>query len=189
MQQNCNRINSVGPFDYLAHPLLTVLLVGLVTAVIFVVASPSGCNALAVLALKFRFGAFAVSILTHHLEFVTAVPAIVSKVTEPLFRHASVVSTLKVHVGIAFRAALWTLVGTVTAIIFTVAEQPFRNASIICVSRTTLPSSRTIPLSAHVRWFVAVITAVIVRVAHPQFGDALAVFTAKFCTRIASTIV
>jgi hypothetical protein len=101
---------------------LAVLLVGLIAAIIFVVASPSGCNALAVPAFKFGLGTFAVLILTHHLEFVAAVSTVVGKVAQPLFRHASVVGTLKVHVGIAFRAALRTLVGTIATVIFTVAE-------------------------------------------------------------------
>jgi len=112
----------ISPSAHLAHPLLAVLLVGLIAAIVFVVASPSGRNALAVSAFKFGLGTFAIPIFTHHLELVAAVPAVVRKVAQPLLRHASVVGTLEVHVGIAFRAALRTLVGTIATVIFTVAE-------------------------------------------------------------------
>jgi len=112
----------ISPSAHLAHPLLAVLLVGLIAAIVFVVASPSGCNALAISAFKFGLGTFAIPIFTHHLELVAAVPAVVREVAQPLLRHASVVGTLEVHVGIAFRAALRTLVGTIATVIFTVAE-------------------------------------------------------------------
>jgi len=57
------------------------------------------------------------------------------------------------------------------------------------VSRASLPSGRAVSLSTHVRRFVAVIAAIVVGVAHPQFGNAFAVFTAKFRAGVASAII
>jgi len=125
-----DRANDVAPTDvarslvrsHLAYPSLAVLLVGLVAAVVLVVASPPGRDALAVPAFEFRLGTFAVLIFAQDLELVAAVSTVVGKVAEPLLRHASVVGALKVHVGVAFRATVRTLVGTVATVVFTVAE-------------------------------------------------------------------
>lgn len=146
---------------------MTFLLIAIVAAVVFGVASPSGRDALAVSTFKLRFGALAVPILAHHVRLVAAVSAIVCEIAEPLFRHAPIIGALEVHFGIALWTVLRTLVGTIAAVILAVAEQPLWNASVVCMSRATLPSSRAILLTAQVRWFVAIISAVIVRITHP----------------------
>jgi len=84
-----------------------------------------------------------------------------------LFRHAPVIGAPKVHIGVALRTVLRTLVGTIAAVILAVAEQPLRNASVIRVSWTSLPPGRAVPLSTHVRRLVTIVAAIVVRVAHP----------------------
>lgn len=80
-------------------------------------------------------------------------------------------------------------VGTVATIVFTVAEQPLGDTSVIRVSWTTLPSGGAVLLSAHVRRLVAVVTAIIVGIAHPQYRNALAVLTTELSVLIARTII
>lgn len=174
---------------YLAHPSMALFLVAVVAAIVLAVASPSGRDALAIFALEFRLGAFAVFVLAHRVRLVAAVPAVVSEVAEPLFRHASVIGTLEIHFDVTLRTVLRALVRAVTAVVLSVAEQPLRYASIVCVSRTPLPSSCTILLPAHVRRLVAVISAVVVRIAHPKLGDAFAVLTTELGTRVTGTII
>lgn len=183
--------NQIVKFEktYLTHPPMTRLLVAVVAAVVLIVASPSGCDALAILTFELALGAFAILVFAHYLGLVTAVPAIVGEVTEPLFRHASIISALEVHFGIALGTVLRALVGTVTAVILAVAEQPLRNATIVRVSGTPLPSGGAIPLPTHVRRLVAVVPAVVVGIAHPQLGNTLAVFAAEFGARIAGTVI
>lgn len=151
----------------LAHPSMTFLLVTIVTAIVFAIASPSGRYALAVFTFEFRFGALAILVLAHHFRLVAAVSAIIREIAEPLLRHTPIIGAFKVHIGVALWTVFRTLVGTVATVILAVAEQPFWNAPVICVSRTTLPSGRAILLTTHVRWLVAIIPAVIVRIAHP----------------------
>lgn len=146
---------------------MTFFLVAIVAAVVFGVASPSGRDALAVSTFELGFGALAVLVLAHHVRLVAAIPAIICEIAEPLFRHASIIGALEVHIGIALWTVLRTLVGTVAAVILAVTEQPFWNASVVCMTRTTLPSGRAILLTAHVRWFVAIVSAIIIRITHP----------------------
>lgn len=174
---------------YLAHPSMAFLLIAVVAAIVLAVASPSGCDALAIFTLELRLGALAVLILAHHVRLVAAIPAIVGEITEPLLRHASVIGTLEVHVEITFRTILRTFVRAVAAVVLSVAEQPLRYASIVRVSRTPLPSGCTILLPAHVRRLVAVISAVVVRIAHPKLGNAFAILTTELSARIAGTII
>lgn len=101
---------------------MTLLLVAIVTTVVFVVASPSGCDALAISAFEFRLGTLAVLILAHRVCLITTIPAIVSEVAQPLFRYAPVIGALEVHFGVALRTVLRTLVRTVATIVFAVAE-------------------------------------------------------------------
>lgn len=146
---------------------MTLYLVAIVAAVVLVVASPPGRDALAVSALELGLGALAIFVLAHRVRLVASVPAVVREVAEPLLRHASIIGAFKVYIGIALRTALWTLVGTVAAIVLAVAEQPFGDASVVRVTWATLPSGRAILLTAHVSRFVAVVPAVVVGIAHP----------------------
>lgn len=168
---------------------MTLLLVAIVATVVFVVASPSRRDALAVSTLELGLGALAVLVLAHRVRLVAAVSAIVREIAEPLFRHATIVGALEVHLGIALWTALRTLVGTVAAVVLAIAEQPLWNTSVVCMTRATLPSGRAIPLTAHVSRFVAIVPAVIVRIAHPQLGNALAVLATELGTRIAGSVV
>lgn len=146
---------------------MTFLFVTIITAIVFAIASPSGRYAFAVSTFKFGFGALAILVFAYYFRLVAAVSAIIREIAEPLFRHTPIIGAFEVHIGVAFWTAFRTLVGTIATVIFAVAEQPFWNASVICMSRTTLPSGRAILLTAHVRRFVAIIPAVIVRIAHP----------------------
>lgn len=168
---------------------MALLLVAIVAAVIFAVASPPRCDALTVFALEFGLGAFAILVLAHRVRLVTTIPAIVGEVAQPLFRHAPIVGALKVHVGVALRTVLRPLVGTVAAIVLAVTEQPLWYASVVCVSWTPLPPGRAVLLPTHVCWLIAIVAAVIVRIAHPQLGNALTVLATELGARIAGTVV
>lgn len=146
---------------------MTLLFVAVVAAVVLAVASPSGRDAFAILALEFGLGTLTVLVLAHRVRLIATIPAIVSEVAQPLLRHTSIIGAPKVHLGIALRTVLRTLVGTIATIILAVAEQPLRNASVVGVSWASLPSSRAVLLPTHVRRLVAIVAAVVVGVAHP----------------------
>lgn len=67
----------------------------------------------------------------------------------------------------ALRAVLRQFVGAVPAIVFAVAEQPLRNASVVGASRTPLPAVGAVTLPTLVGRFVRVVAAIVVKVAHP----------------------
>lgn len=180
---------SADSFTYLAHPLVTLFFVAVVAAVVLAVASPPGRDAFTVSTFELGLGALTVLILAHRVRLVATVPAIVGEVAQPLLRHASIIGTLKVHLGVALRTVLRTLVGPVATVVLAVAEQPLRDAPVVRVSRTPLPSSRAVLLPTHIRRLVTVVAAIVVGVAHPQLGNALAVLTAELGAWIAGTVV
>ena len=101
---------------------MTLLFVAIVTTIVFVVASPSGRDALAIFAFELGLGTLAILIFAQRVCLIATIPAIVSKVALPLFRYAPVIGALEVHYRITFRTVFRTLVRTVAAIIFAVAE-------------------------------------------------------------------
>ena len=70
-------------------------------------------------------------------------------------------------------------------IVFTIAEEPLRDASVVAPLRTTAPTGGTIPLAANVSGFIGSVAAIVVRVAVPRFLDAPAVLAGEFRFRIA----
>lgn len=89
----------------------------------------------------------------------------------------------------AFGAVLWFFVAVVTTIVFPIAKQPLRNASIICASRTPLPAVRAVSLTTHVSWFVRIVAAVVIEVTHPQLGNASSVLASELSFSIALAVV
>lgn len=101
--------------------------VGIVPAVILVVAPPPGRDAFAVGALKFGFGTLSVNALAHFIDFIAAVSTVIGEVTSPLLGHATVVFALEISFGIAGGTILWQFVAVIATIVFAIAEEPFRN--------------------------------------------------------------
>jgi hypothetical protein len=100
-----------------------------------------------------------------------------------------VVVALEVRLGITFRAILRQFVTVVSTIVLSVAEQPFRNATVVRLTRTTGPSGGAILLSTHVGRFIGVVAAVVVKVTHPQFRYATSVLAAELCLWVALSLV
>lgn len=57
------------------------------------------------------------------------------------------------------------------------------------MARTTLPAGGAVSLAAHVRRLVAIVAAIVVRVAHPHFLDAPTVLTGELGARVARPVV
>lgn len=71
-----------------------------------------------------------------------------------LLWNTAIVGTLEIGFAITNGTVFRQFVTVITAIIFSVAEQPFRNATVIRLTRATLPTGCTITLSTHVGRFV-----------------------------------
>lgn len=158
---------------------VTVDLVASISTVVFVVAPPPRGNTLSIGALEFALGTISVNATTSSLRFVAAVSTIIGEIAEPLLGYASVVGALELGVRVAFGTALGSLIRAISAVVFAIAEQPLGYAAVVSVAWATLPARRAVTLSTHERRFVAVVAAVIVKVTHPQFRNALAVLTAE----------
>lgn len=141
---------------------MTLYLIAIIAAVIFAVASPSGRDALTVIAFELGLGALAILVLAQRFGLVAAIPAIVGEVAQPLLWHASIISAFKVHFRVAFWTVLGTLVRTIATIVLAIAEQPLWNASVVCVAWTSLPPCRTVLLPTHVCWLVTIVAAIVI---------------------------
>jgi len=69
-----------------------------------------------------------------------------------------------------------TFVRIVATVVFAVAEEPTRDTPVIVSRRTLLPTGTTVPIPTPVRRFVRIITAIVIEVTEPEFGNAFAVF-------------
>lgn len=99
--------------------------------------------------------------------------------TSPAQRNASIVFALKVTGIVTLWTKLWMrLVTIIATIIFAIAEEPAWDATIVVTRWTLLPAGATISVPTQVSRFVRVVAAVIVKVAVPQLGNALAVVAA-----------
>lgn len=164
-------------------------LVRIVAAIVVVIAPPLARYALAVGTLELGFRTLPVQPLAHVLGLVRVVAAIVFEIAQPPFRYAPVVLALEVRGRLAFRAVLGQFVRTVPAIVLAVAEQPLGYAPVVRPSRTSLPAGRAVPLPAHVRRFVGIVTAIVVEIAHPQFRYATSVLARVLGFRVALSVV
>lgn len=104
----------------------TTHLVRIVQAVVLVIATPSHRNTFTVAAVELGFGTFAVFAFADGSRFVGVIAAIVSEVAHPLFGDATVVGAFEFCVCVATWTVLREFVGTVAAVVFAVAEEPFR---------------------------------------------------------------
>ena len=57
------------------------------------------------------------------------------------------------------------------------------------MSWTPLPPGRAVPLPTHVCRLIAIIAAIVVRITHPQLGNAFAVLATELSARITDTII
>lgn len=175
---------------------LAIDLVRVVAAVILVVALPTGRDTFAVGAMELGFRAFPVFAFTDSFQLIAAITAIISKIAHPLsannrqkkaielrftphlpygscmldenlLGNATIVTTFKIGLQIAGRTILNLFIAVVSAVVFAIAEQPFRNAAVIRLAGTTLPTLGAVALTAHVGRLIGVISAVIVEVTHP----------------------
>jgi hypothetical protein len=103
--------------------------------------------------------------------------------------NAPIILALEVRFRIALRTIFRQLVAVVSAIVLSVAEQPFRDASVVRLARTTRPSCGAVSLATHVSRLVRIVSAIVVKVAHPQFRDAASVLATEFSVRIALSII
>lgn len=99
--------------------------------------------------------------------------------------NAAIVGTLEIGFGIACGAIFWQFVAIVATIILAIAEQPFRYASVVRLSGTSLPAGGAVALTTHVRRFIGIVTAIVIEIAHPQFGNASSIFACEFSLWIA----
>jgi hypothetical protein len=139
--------------------------------------------------MELRLRTFSVFAFALRLRFIGTITTVVSKVTSPLFRDATVVLALEVGVRLANWTVFWKFVAVIAAIVLSIAEQPFGDAAVVGLAWTSLPSSGAVALTAHVGWFVGVIAAIVVKVAHPKFRNATAVLAAELCFWIAGAFV
>lgn len=153
------------------------------------IASPPAGDTLAIAAPELRLGTVTILALALGFCFVTSVTTVVGEVAHPLFWNAPVIVALEVRLRITLGTILRQLVAVVTAIVLTIAEQPFRNATVVGLSGTTAPSSSTIPLSAHVGRFVRVITTIVIEVAHPQLRNTATILAAELRLWIARSFM
>lgn len=84
----------------------TTHFVGVITAIVLVIATPPHRNTFAVAAMEFGFGTFAIASFTYGFGFVGTVAAIVREVAHPLFWNATVVRAFEICVRVAPRAIL-----------------------------------------------------------------------------------
>lgn len=153
--------------------------VGVVPAIVVVIASPPMRYAFTVTAAEFAFGTFSINALANAFGFIGIVRAVVFVIAKPSLRYASVVSATEIGIK-ALKAIFWFFVAVIATVVFSVAEEPFRDASVIRASGTSLPAIGAIPLSANVGGLVGVVTAIVVEVALPQFRNAPSVVALEF---------
>lgn len=173
----------------LALEATAVHLVRVVPTIIFMVASPSGRYTLAVSTLEFGLRTFSVLVLTNCFGLVTSVSTVISEIAKPLLRYTPHIFASKVCFRVACWTILWQLIRSVSAIVFSITEQPFRYASVVRCAWASSPSSCTILLPTHVGWLIRIVTAIVVEIAHPKFRDASTVFAGEFRIGVARPVV
>lgn len=105
-----------------------------------------------------------------------------------LLGDTSVVGAFEVCV-LAFGAIIGTLITAIPAIVLAIAEQPFRNASVVGAARAALPSVCAVSLATQVGGLVRVVTTVIVKVTHPQLLDASSVPARELRLRVTFPVI
>lgn len=138
---------------------------------------------------EFRCGAFTVLMAAEFVIFVITVGAIVFEIASPATRNATLVLALEFGRLMAFGTLFRQLVRAVATVVFSVAEEPLRNTTVIAPARTTSPSGRAVALPTNVGRLVRSVSAVVVRVAVPRFLDAASVLAREFRFRIARSRV
>jgi hypothetical protein len=103
--------------------------------------------------------------------------------------HTALVSTSEVSLVLASWAVLSHLVCPVSAVILAIAEQPFRDASVVGRTWASSPASCAVSVAAEVSWLVCVIPTVVVVVTVPQLWNALSVSALEFSLIIAGPLV
>lgn len=96
-----------------------------------------------------------------------------------LLWYAAIVVALEVGCGGARWTVFGQLIGIVSAVVFSIAEQPSWNAPVVRLARTPLPAICTVSLSAHVGWFVTVVSTILenAQFNHTQISKLLPVLT------------
>merc|ERR1712155_213998 len=130
-----------------------------------------------------------VSAGAHVLVLVAVVAAVVLEVAEPPLGHAALVPALELSLVRAHGAVLRQLVSAVPAVVLAIAEEPLGDAAVVVVAGTPPPALRAVPLAAEVGGLVTVVTAVVIEVAVPQFGDTLAIIAGKLSLLVTLTVV
>ena len=153
------------------------------------VTAPSSWDAFVVAALELRFRALPVPSSTQLVSFIRVVPTIVLKVTEPSLRHTALVATSEVSLVLTTWAVLGHLVRSVPAVVLAVAEQPLWDAPVVGRAWTSSPSCGAVSVPAEMSRLVCVVAAVVVVVAVPQLGDALAVPALELSLVVAGSLV
>lgn len=129
---------------------------------------PSGRNALLVATLEFRFRALAIQVCAHGSILVRVITTIVFKVTSPAEWDASSVAALEVSCIRALRTILGIgLIRTVPAVVFSVTEEPGRDAAVVVACGTLSPAGGAVLVSTPVSRFIRVVAAVIFEITEP----------------------
>lgn len=182
---------------FMTLAIFTVLLIATIVAVVIAVTLPITSDASAVLALKLRFCTVSVSACTHLFILIRSVTAVIIEIAQPFPKIN--MENMIIHPKMTRRCkdllwyALFTipafpfiLTGTlvtvlrefvrvVTAVILAITKQPFWNASVTVMARTTFPTKSAVLVLADVSWLITVITAVIFVVTAPKEGNALTI--------------
>lgn len=103
--------------------------------------------------------------------------------------HTALISAGEVSLVLAPWAVLSHLVSSVSAVILAIAEQPFRDASVVGRTWASSPASCAVSVAAEMSWLVCVIPTVVVVVTVPQLRNALAVSALEFSLVIAGPLV
>lgn len=118
------------------------------------IATPPVRNALVVGTSELRFGTFPVRTVAQTLLLITVITTVILEVTQPSLGYASVVGTAEISSFMALGAILRQLITAIPAVVLAVAEQPLGNAPVVGAAWTSLPSSGTIALPAHICGFI-----------------------------------
>ena len=106
-----------------------------------------------------------------------------------LLGYTTSVSTFEVSLLLAHWTILGQLVSSISAIIFSITEEPLGNAAVVCMTGASLPSCSAVSVPADVRRLVTVVTAIVVEIAAPQDWNTFAVVAREFSFGVALAII
>lgn len=84
-----------------------------------------------------------------------------------LLGYTAIIAAFEIRFWITGRTILNLFIAVVPTIVLAITEQPFGNATVIGLARTTLPTLGAVALATHVRRLIGIITTIVVKVTHP----------------------